>query len=94
MTKGWKRGTVAGLVASGLFVFLGASNCSATEYLKDSGVSGRNTAPAEIGNMPDGFNNWAAKCDGPNMVYVIYHGSQNRGALAVVANDPRCTGKP
>lgn len=40
--------------------------------------------------MPDGFSNWASKCDGPNRVYTIYHGDQKYGSIAVVPNDPRC----
>lgn len=31
-----------------------------------------------------------AKCDGPNRVYVVYHGDSKYGALAVLPNDPRC----
>lgn len=41
--------------------------------------------------MPDGFSNLASKCDGPNRVYVIFHNDSAYGAVAVVANDPRCT---
>jgi len=68
------------------------------ESTQDSGVNNRDTGPADLINMPDGYSNVAHKCDGPNMVYVIYHGSfaegpKAYGSLAVVANDPRCTKK-
>lgn len=50
-----------------------------------------NSAPADVITFPDGFSNLAAKCDGPNRVYVAFHGDSAYAALAVVANDPRCT---
>ena len=50
----------------------------------------RNVAPAEIIEMPDGFSNLAHKCDGPNMVYVTYHGDGSYAAVSVVPNDKRC----
>lgn len=52
----------------------------------------QNSAPATVGNMPDGFSNWARKCDGPDMVYTLFHSDSAYGGIAVVANDPRCTG--
>jgi hypothetical protein len=73
---------------------LAVSGCAkATEPFKDSPVEGRNTDPAHVGSMPDGFGNWAAKCDGANMVYTLFHSDSNYGGIAVVANDPRCTGQ-
>ncbi len=79
-----------------LAVVLGLSACG--ESTQDSGVTGRDTGPADLINMPDGYSNVAHKCDGPNMVYVIYHGSfaegsRAYGSLSVVANDPRCVSK-
>lgn len=67
----------------------------ACESRQDAGVNNRDTGPADLINMPDGYSNVAHKCDGPNMVYVIYHGNTREGpkaygALAVVPNDPRC----
>lgn len=64
-----------------------------TEPFKDAAVSERNSGPARVGTMPDGFNNWAAKCDGPNMVYTLYHSDGAYGSLTVVPNDPRCGGR-
>jgi hypothetical protein len=69
-----------------------ASGCmdKQTEAYKDSGVSARNNTPAQVIEMPDGFSNLSAKCDGPNMVYVIFHNNNNYGSVAVAPNDPRC----
>jgi hypothetical protein len=83
--------TIAAALAA--LVFTSAASCS--EKRQDAGVSGRNTGPADVINMPDGYSNVASKCEGPNRVYVIYHGSfddpKPYGSIAVVANDPRCT---
>lgn len=77
------------LVLSTTFLIAGC------ESRQDAGVNNRDTGPADIINMPDGYSNVSHKCDGPNMVYVIYHGSSTEGAkaygsVAVVPNDPRC----
>lgn len=89
----WKKGTIAGAAAALVFVGAGAASCDKTnEPFKDAARSGNNNAPAETGTMPDGFSNWAAKCDGPNMVYVIFKSNSNYGAISVVKDDPRCTG--
>jgi hypothetical protein len=80
------------VVAAGAVVLLlGATGCSKlTEPLKDAPVSSRNSDPAVVGSMPDGFGNWAAKCDGPNMVYTLFHKDSAYGGISVVPNDPRC----
>lgn len=57
---------------------------------QDVPIQTRNTDPAQVFNMPDGYGNFAAKCDGPNRVYTIFHGDSPYGAIAVVPNDPRC----
>jgi hypothetical protein len=89
-----KRGAIAGAATAMLFVFAGAASCDkATEPFKDSPRSGFNNDPANVGSMPDGFNNWSAKCDGPNMVYTVFHSDSSYGSVAVAPNDPRCTGK-
>lgn len=68
------------------------ASCSGklTERFKDAPVQSRNDGPAHIGTMPDGFGNWAAKCDGTNMVYTLFHQDSAYGGIAVVPNDPRC----
>ncbi|MFJ2709063.1 hypothetical protein ACIO3R_38565 [Streptomyces sp. NPDC087428] len=72
----------------------GATACSGkfSEPFKDAPRSGKdNGAPADVIRMPDGFSNAASKCDGPNRVYVLYHGDKPYGDIAIVSNDPRCT---
>lgn len=89
-----KRSTAVGLAAAGVFIFAGAASCDKfTQPYQDAPRSGINNDPAETGTMPDGFNNWAAKCDGPNMVYTTFHGDYKYAAIAVAPNDSRCTGK-
>jgi len=53
------------------------------------------TGPATIVQFPYGFRNVAYKCDGPNMVYSGSAGADDvlPPSIAVVANDPRCTGR-
>jgi len=72
---------------------LASTGCGESRH--DAPVNNRDTGSADVINMPDGFSNVAAKCNGPNMVYTIYHGnfadSRDYGSIAVVANDPRCT---
>jgi hypothetical protein len=61
------------------------------EPFKDAPRSGSdNGQPMDVIRMSDGFSNVGSKCDGPNRVYVIYHGNGRYGSVAVVANDPRC----
>lgn len=75
---------------------LAVSACSTEDVLgefNDADVSGENDGPAIIINMPDGFGNLAGKCDGPNFIYSSkVNSSGSARALAVVPNDPRCTG--
>jgi hypothetical protein len=83
---------IGALVLGGSLMIISACG----ESTQDAGVGNRNIGNADLINMPDGYSNVAHKCDGPNMVYVIYHGSVTEGpkaygSVAVVANDPRCT---
>lgn len=87
----WKLAPFALVGGVVITLALGGASC---ESRQDAGVSNRDTGPADLINMPDGYSNVAHKCDGPNMVYVIYHGTSAYGSVAVVANDPRCTGVP
>lgn len=66
------------------------SNKAAQVYNDSPRTAAQNDAPATVGNMPDGFSNWARKCDGPNMVYVLYHSDNPYGSISVVPGDPRC----
>ena len=84
------RIAVLGLLAA---VCLVAAGCSKfREPFKDAPRSGNdNGAPADLIRMPDGFSNVASKCDGPNRVYVAYHGDSPYASIYVVPNDARCT---
>lgn len=73
-----------------------AAGCDSkfTEPFKDAPRSNHdNNQPMDVINMSDGFSNVGAKCDGPNRVYVAYHGDHTYASVSVVANDPRCTGQ-
>lgn len=79
-----------GLVVFALLAFLAACGTRAAEPFQDADRGTSNTAPANTITMPDGFSNVAYKCDGPNMVYVLFKGDLAYGGIAVVPNDPRC----
>lgn len=85
-------GVFWGLVAAGAVgVILLLTSCSkALEPWNDAPRGATDESPARIIAMPDGFNNVAAKCDGPNMVYTLFHRDSPYGAVAVAPNDPRC----
>lgn len=76
--------------AAVLAVALTGCGAKATEGLRDAPIEDRNTEGAEVLVFPDGFSNVAAKCDGPNRVYVIFKSNSSYGAIAVVADDERC----
>ncbi|MBL7492108.1 hypothetical protein I6A60_28305 [Frankia sp. AgB1.9] len=85
------RVVVASLLAVAAIVAT-ATGCSqkAREVGRDAPVSSHDDKPARLINMPDGFSNVSAKCDGPNMVYVVYHSDSAYGSVAIAPNDPRC----
>ncbi|MEU0940364.1 hypothetical protein [Embleya sp. NPDC005971] len=89
-----KRNYGALAVCAVLLLGLTACGDKATEPFKDAPRAGTNNSPARIVTNPDGFSNVAAKCDGPNMLYVAYHGDNAYAAITVVADDPRCVGAP
>ena len=61
-----------------------------TEPYQDASIGNRNNEPADVGTMPDGFSNYASKCDRPGIrVYVIFKGDYPYGALSPIA-DPTC----
>lgn len=77
-------------ILAALVLTLTACNDKYNEPFRDAPRGANINGPADVGTMPDGFSNWAAKCDGPNRVYTAYHGDHAYGAIAVVPNDPRC----
>ena len=81
------------LLVAVVLVLSGCGLSKAQEPFKDAPTNGaRNDSPATIIEMPDGFSNLAGKCDGDNYVYVVFHGDNKYGSIAVVPNDPRCGG--
>lgn len=56
----------------------------ATEPYKDAPRGDTNKNPADIIEMPDGFNNLATKCDHGFRIYVTYHSDSPYGAVAAV----------
>lgn len=92
MNQKVKESTKVGLVALaiGAIVALPACTGKATEPFKDADRAGTNNTPADTITMPDGFSNVATKCDHGNRVYVIFHGDNTYGSIAVVPGDPTC----
>lgn len=91
MTKRQRTAVSAAVMTA---VLLSASGCAkAEEPFKDAPRANTNDSPADVIQMPDGFNNLASKCDHGNRIYVTYHADSPYGAVAVVPNDPQCTGE-
>lgn len=60
------------------------------EEFRDVRVANRDDTPADIIQMPEGYSNVAAKCDGTARVYVTRN--DNGRAVAVAPNHPSCGG--
>lgn len=60
------------------------------ERFRDAGRGVTNDEPADVGTMPDGFSNYATKCDHGNRVYIIFKGDAAYGSVDVVGQDPTC----
>ncbi|MFI5864754.1 hypothetical protein [Streptomyces sp. NPDC051546] len=89
-----RRLAIGGAIAATLALTLAGCGDKYAEPFKDAPRSGKdNGAPMDLVRMADGFSNVGSKCDGPNRVYVVYHGDNKYGSLAVVPNDLRCTNK-
>lgn len=61
-----------------------------TEPFKDAPNGSTNNAPMDKVTMSDGFSNVGTKCDHRNRIYVVYHGDNPFGSIAVAPNDPSC----
>ena len=60
------------------------------EPFNDAPISGKIGGAAEVGSMPDGFSNFAEKCDTHgNRVFVVYHGDKGYGSVYAL-KDPTC----
>lgn len=74
-------------------VLAGASlaGCKANEPHQDAPVSDRDKSPAEVYDMPDGFSNFAEKCDKHgNRIVVVFHGDGTYAGVTAIPNDPTC----
>lgn len=83
---------LAGLAVGALA--LGVTGCSSmTEPYNDAPIEKKYDNPAEVYSMPDGFANFASKCDAHgNRVYTTRGGKSGK-AIAVVPSDPTCKGR-
>src|SRR5512135_1158328 len=82
------------LAAAAIFAVAVLAGCSPTSKItqpfQDAPVSAMLKGPAEIGTMPDGFNNFAEKCDNHgNRVFVIFHSDSPYGSVFAM-KDPTC----
>lgn len=79
-------------VATATLLALALTGCGskAMEPYQDAKRAGSNTTSADVGTMPDGFSNFATKCDHGNRVYVLFHGDSAYGGIYVVPQDPTC----
>lgn len=80
---------VGSVLTAGL-IFGGCGLDKASEPFNDAPRGNTNDEPRDVMTFPDGFSNVATGCEGPNRVYVAFKGDDNRAAVAVVPNDPRC----
>jgi hypothetical protein len=86
----WKEFVAINGSIAAIIVLTGISGCGQN----DVDVGGRDTAPAQVINMPNHFSSVAHKCDGHgHRIYEGDHGDSGKGGggLAVVA-DPSCPG--
>lgn len=66
------------------------TGCKQTEQYQDAPVGARNDGPADVYNMPDGFSNWAEKCDNHGFrVFVAFHNDGSYAAITALP-DPTC----
>jgi hypothetical protein len=91
-----KRTIIAAAVAGSAIVTGLLAGCSPTSKVAqpydDAPVSRHVTGAAEVVNMPDGFSNFADKCDGHgHRVYTAFHNNSAYAAIAVVT-DASCPG--
>ena len=79
------------VISTALVATFGTSACGKmAEPFQDADRGATNSTPADTITFPDGFSNAATKCDNGNRVYVLFHGDNFYGAIAVVPGDPSC----
>jgi hypothetical protein len=70
---------------------LSLAGCKANEPYQDAPVSDRDKSPAEVYDMPDGYSNFAEKCDKHgNRIVVVFHGDGTYAGVTAIPNDPTC----
>jgi hypothetical protein len=87
-------GTAGVLIILAAFLALFLASCGSgtnNEVYSDAEVGDRDTAPAKVIEMPDGFSNVATKCVDGNQVYVIFRAKGTTGNFGSVAVVPGCT---
>jgi hypothetical protein len=83
--------TTALAVAALTLAALGLTGCKAAEPYQDAPVSTRDDSPAEAYDMPDGYSNFAEKCDKHgNRIVVVFHGDGTYAGVTAIPNDPTC----
>lgn len=82
-----RAAVIAGAAIAALFL----SGCSSmTEPWNDAPVSYKDDGPAVIHSMPDGFANFASKCDGFGHRVFTTRGGEKAGKAVAVIADPKC----
>jgi len=87
-----KRHLAVAVVTAVLGFGLATGCAKANEPFQDAERGSTNDSPADVGQMPDGFSNYATKCDHGNRVYIIFKSDAAYGSIAVVPQDPTCSG--
>jgi hypothetical protein len=83
-----KRAVIA---AGAAIAALSLSGCSSvTEEWNDGPVQYKDDGPARIHSMPDGFANFADKCDGFGHRVFTTRGGGKAGKAIAVIDDPKC----
>ncbi|MEU5957581.1 hypothetical protein [Streptomyces sp. NPDC047525] len=84
------RRTIMFIGAATAALFLSACS-SATETWNDAPVQYKDDGPARIHSMPDGFANFAEKCDGfGHRVFTTRSTSNGGGKAVAVIDDSMC----
>lgn len=83
---------MTGLLAG--VILLSANSCDGdgkySQHNNDAPTAKGNHEKADVGYMPDGFSNYATKCDRPGIrVYVLFHEDGPFGSITAIA-DPAC----
>ncbi|WP_432112766.1 hypothetical protein [Streptomyces sp. S1] len=82
-----KKIVAAGLAAGVLALVTGCS--SFAEPYNDAPLQRKNDSPAVVGSMPDGFANWAEKCDNSGNLIVTTRDGQGGGKAVAMLHLPK-----